>query len=156
NPKNSHASPTPVLDGDRVYVHFGAHGTACLSTRGDVLWRNEELEHDHRHGPAGSPVLWRDLLILNCDGVDRQFVVALDAKTGHVRWRADRPGKMAYATPLLISVDGAEQIVSPGGGEVTALEPATGRVIWRFRHGGESVVMRPVVSHEMVVVSSGY
>jgi len=156
NPKNSHASPTPVLDQDRVYVHFGAHGTACLSARGEVLWRNEELEHDHRHGPAGSPVLWRDLVILNCDGVDRQFVVALDRETGRIRWRADRPGTMAYSTPLLISVDGVEQVVSPGGGQVTAHDPATGREIWRFRHGGESVVMRPVASHGMVFVSSGY
>lgn len=155
NPKNSHASPTPVMDGDRVFVHFGAHGTACLA-RGEVLWRNEELAHDHRHGPAGSPVVWRDLVILNCDGADRQFVAALDRDTGHIRWRADRPGKMAYATPLVVTINGVDQLISPGGGEVTAFDPATGHVIWKVRHGGDSVVMRPVVGHDMVYVSSGY
>jgi outer membrane protein assembly factor BamB len=156
NPKNSHASPTPYIDGDRVFVHFGAHGTACLSTRGDVLWRNEELEHDHRHGPAGSPVVWRDLVILNCDGADRQFVVALDRETGRTRWRTDRPSKMAYATPLVVSFGGVDQLVSPGAGQVTSYDPATGREIWQCRHGGDSVVMRPVVSDGMVFVSSGY
>ena len=92
NSKNSHASPTPFLDGDRVYVHFGAHGTACLSARGEVLWRNEELLYDHRHGPAGSPVVWHDLVIISCDGTDKQFVVALDKNTGAIRWRTDRAG----------------------------------------------------------------
>ncbi len=156
NPKNSHASPTPVIDGDRVFVHYGAHGTACLSSRGEIVWRNETLTHDHRHGPAGSPVVWRELLILNCDGVDKQFVVALDKSTGRERWRTDRPGKMAYSTPLVVADGGTEQIVSPGGGQVTSFDPATGQEIWRFRHGGDSVVMRPVVSNGLVYVSSGY
>jgi hypothetical protein len=72
--KNSHASPTPLLEDNRVYVHYGAHGTACLSTDGNVLWKTE-LEYQHRHGPGGSPVLFGDLLIINCDGTDVQYVV---------------------------------------------------------------------------------
>src|SRR5690606_19649791 len=64
--KNSHASPTPVLDGRHVYVHFGAHGTACLTRGGQVVWR-QQLPYDHRHGPGGSPVLYNDLLIVACD-----------------------------------------------------------------------------------------
>ena len=156
NPKNSHASPTPCLDGDRVFVHFGAHGTACLSAHGEVQWRNEKLTHDHRHGPAGSPVVWRELVILNCDGADRQYVVALDRDSGRIRWQADRPGKMAYATPLVVSAGGVDQLISPGGGQVTSYDPATGRQIWQCRHGGDSVVMRPVAGAGMVFVSSGY
>lgn len=156
NPKNSHASPTPVIDGDRIYVHYGAHGTACLSDRGEIVWRTEELAHDHRHGPGGSPVVWRDLLIVNCDGADKQFIVALDKLTGRVRWRTDRPGKMAYSTPLVVSVDGADQIISPAGERVAAYVPATGEEIWSLRHGGDSVVLRPVVGHGLVFVSSGY
>jgi outer membrane protein assembly factor BamB len=156
NPKNSHASPTPVIDGERVFVHYGAHGTACLSLRGEVVWRNQELTYDHRHGPAGSPIVWQDLLIFNCDGDDTQSVVALDRDTGRIRWRAAREGKLGYATPLLVSVDGVEQIISPGGGIVAAYEPATGKEIWRLPHGGDSVVLRPVVNHGLVFVSSGY
>ncbi len=69
--KNSHASPTPVVDGEFVYVHFGAHRTACLNSQGKIVWKRE-LKYDQHHGPAGSPVLWHDLLIISCDGHDVQ------------------------------------------------------------------------------------
>src|SRR5262249_19857931 len=78
NGKNSHASPTPILEGDRVYVHFGAHGTAFLNQSGEVIWKTR-LEYDNgQHGPGGSPIIYDDLLIVSCDGQDVQFVSALD------------------------------------------------------------------------------
>jgi outer membrane protein assembly factor BamB len=156
NPKNSHASPTPVLDGERVYVHFGAHGTACLSSRGDILWRVDKLGYDHRHGPAGSPVVWRDYLIFNCDGADTQCVVALDKLSGEIRWRADREGRMGYSTPLLVSVGGVDQVISPGGGLVASYAAATGQEIWRLPLVGDSIVTRPVFGHGLLFVTSGY
>ncbi|HEY2894992.1 MAG TPA: PQQ-binding-like beta-propeller repeat protein, partial [Pirellulales bacterium] len=99
--KNSHASPTPVLDGERIYVHFGAHGTAGLTTDGKIVWRRE-LAYDHRHGPGGSPVIWNDLLLVVCDGPDQQFTIALDKHTGAERWKAEHRGQQAYSTPLII------------------------------------------------------
>ncbi len=156
NSKNSHASPTPVLDGDRVYVHYGAHGTAGLSTDGRIIWRNTELKYDHRHGPAGSPILWKDLLIFSCDGTDVQFVVALDKKTGKIRWKRDRKGPMAYATAQVIHAGGREQVISPGGDQVVSYDPGTGKEIWRFRYKGFSVVPRPVYGHGLVFFSCGF
>jgi outer membrane protein assembly factor BamB len=155
--KNSHASPTPLIEGDRVYVHFGAHGTACLTTGGEIVWKTEELTHDHRHGPGGSPVVHGDLLIINCDGADLQFVVALDKRTGETRWRSDREGAMAYSTPLVINVGGHQQLVTTGGEQVIAYDPSTGQEIWRARYpGGYSNVPRPVYGHGLVFVCSGY
>lgn len=154
--KNSHASPSPVLEEDRVYVHFGKHGTASLDSQGNVLWKTELL-YDHKHGPGGSPVIYNDLLIINCDGIDQQFVVALDKHTGEEVWRTDRDGLMAYCTPLLIDWNGKPQLISPGGEWVQAYDPANGAEQWRFRWpGGYSVVPRPVVGHGMVFVSSSY
>ena len=69
NPKNSRASPTPIVEGDRVYVHFGADGTAALTTSGEVVWK-VQLRYESQHGNGGSPVLYGDLLILSCDGSD--------------------------------------------------------------------------------------
>lgn len=154
--KNSHASPTPLLEGDRIYVHFGAHGTSCLAADGRVLWRTNELEYNHRHGPAGSPVLYGDLLIVSCDGTDVQFVAALDKNTGQVRWKTDRHGPMAYSTPLLIQVGGDDQLISTGGDQVVAYEPSTGQEIWRCRYDGYSLVPRPVHAQGLVVVCSGF
>lgn len=156
NAKNSHASPTPVLDGDRVFVHFGAHGTACLSTDGQVLWRTQ-LKYDHRHGPGGSPVLVGNLLIVACDGADVQYVVGLDASSGKVAWKTSREkAEMAYSTPLVIDVDGVTQVVSSSGGGVSAFDPTSGMEIWRCRYEGHSVIPRPVYSDGTLYVCSGY
>ena len=93
NPKNSWASPTPVIDDDRVYVHFGADGTAALDTSGAIVWKTR-FDYESQHGAGGSPIVYGDLLIFSCDGSDAAFVVALDKHTGKVRWKpiaATRP-----------------------------------------------------------------
>ncbi|HEV3006120.1 MAG TPA: PQQ-binding-like beta-propeller repeat protein, partial [Pirellulales bacterium] len=155
--KNSHASPTPILEGRRVFVHFGDNGTACLADDGKVIWRNVDLKYAHGHGPAGSPVLYHDLLIASCDGTDVQYVVALDKNSGTIRWKTARVGAMAYSTPLVITVAGRDQVVSTGGEWVVAYEPATGEELWRARYaGGYSNVPRPVFGKGLVFVASGY
>ena len=155
--KNSHASPTPVIDGERVFVHFGSHGTACLSREGEVLWKTK-LDYNHRHGPAGSPVVVGDLLVIACDGTDIQFVVALDKTTGKEVWRQPRgEGRMAYSTPTLAAVDGQPIVVSCGGEFVIAYTPKNGAERWRFRYpGGYSNVPRPITGFGLTFVSSGY
>jgi outer membrane protein assembly factor BamB len=153
--KNSHASPTPILEGERVYVHFGTNGTACLTTDGRVLWKTE-LSYQHGHGAGGSPVLLDDLLIINCDGTDVQYVVALDKLTGNIRWKRSRQGRMAYATPLAIRVNDVDQIVSPGADRVVAYNPRNGEEIWWARYDGYSLVPRPVYGLGLVFVCSGY
>ena len=153
--KNSHASPTPVLDGRNVYVHFGAHGTACLTTDGQIVW-TRELEYDHRHGPGGSPIIWKDLLIVTCDGPDVQYTVALDKQTGQERWRADHHGQQAYSTPIVIRSGGADQLITSQGEAVIAYMPRDGVELWRCRHGGHSVVPRPVAGNGLVYFCTGY
>jgi outer membrane protein assembly factor BamB len=166
--KNSHASPTPLIEGDRVYVHYGAHGTACLKTDGTIVWKTQDLKHDHRHGPGGSPVIFEDLLILNCDGSDIQFVVALDKNTGEIRWKKKREhigedrltGKsnvpMSYTTPLLTEINGTIQLLSSGADSIVSYNPRNGEEYWWFRYDGYSNVPRPVVGKGLVFISSGY
>jgi outer membrane protein assembly factor BamB len=159
--KNSMASPTPIVDGDRIYVHFGHLGTAALDLSGNVLWRQTALGYHPRHGNAGSPVVAGDSLIFSCDANENPFVAALDRGTGEIRWRVDRNTdaikKFSFSTPALIEVDGREQVVSPGSGFVAAYDPADGREIWRVRYGeGYSVVPRPVFARGLVYLSSGY
>jgi outer membrane protein assembly factor BamB len=158
NAKNSDASPTPIVDGDRVYVHFGANGTAAVSTAGAVLWKTQ-LRYESQHGNGGSPVLYRDLLIINCDGFDQAYVVALDRNTGKERWRRSRrpPFSHAYSTPLTIRVGEQDQLVSVGAYVTTAYEPLTGREIWRVSYrDGFSNVPRPVYGHGLVFITTGF
>jgi hypothetical protein len=158
NLKNSHASPTPVVEGDRVYVHFGAQGTAALTTSGEILW-TVRLPYQSQHGNGGSPVLYADLLILSCDGSDDAFVVALDKRTGKVRWKTSRrqPADQAYSTPLVIRVGDRDELVSVGAYRAAAYDPQTGKEIWRVGYGdGFSNVPRPVFGHGLVYIATGF
>ena len=154
--KNTHASPTPLLENGRVYVHFGKHGTAALSEEGEILW-HARMDYQYVHGTGGSPVLYKNLLIFSCDGADVQFVVALDKATGKVKWKSSRPSHMAFATPLVIQVNGEDQLVSPGAHRTVAYNPANGKELWSVSYGdGFSNVSRPVFGHGLVFLSTGF
>ena len=159
NPKNSRASPTPIVDGDRVYVHFGAEGTAAVSASGEILWTTH-LRYESQHGNGGSPALYRDLLIVNCDGNGGEaYVIALDTATGKTRWKTSRrrPADQAYSTPLVITVGQQDQLVSVGAYRAAAYDPLTGQEIWRVGYGdGFSNVPRPVFGQGLVFIATGF
>jgi outer membrane protein assembly factor BamB len=148
------------VDGDRIYVHFGHQGIACLNTQGEIVWKNNEVKYAPVHGNGGSPALVDGLLIYSCDGAKDPFVVALDAQTGKVQWKFQRPGdppkKFSFCTPLVIEVAGKQQVIIPGSGIVNALDPQTGAEIWSVKHGGYSVIPRPVYGHGLVYFSTSY
>jgi outer membrane protein assembly factor BamB len=151
---NGYASPTPVLDGKNVYVHFGPRGTVCLDTTGKIIWKNTEFKYKAFQGAASSPILHEDLLILTCDGTDYQFLAALDKRTGQTQWQQPRAhleaaarkqpiAKMAYSTPLVQSVNGVPQLISSGADHVAAYDLKTGKEIWWMPYDGFSIVCRP-------------
>ena len=157
--KNSYASPTPIIDGDQVYVHFGADGTAALDTKGKILWTTK-LSYESQHGNGGSPTVYRDLLIISCDGNGGDaYVVALDTATGKTRWKTNRrrPADQAYSTPLVIRVADRDQVVSTGAYRAAAYDPLTGEEIWRASYDdGFSNVPRPVFGHGLVFLGTGF
>ena len=157
NPKNSFASPTPIIEGDRVYVHFGAFGTACITQSGEIVWKTK-LEYDNgQHGTGGSPALYDDLLIISCDGNDVQFVVALDKLTGKVRWKKSRQGYQAYTTPLVVKSPGGDQVISPGAFRAISYDPRNGKELWHVTYGeGFSNVPRPVYGDGLVFICTGF
>jgi outer membrane protein assembly factor BamB len=158
NAKNTLASPTPIVDGDRVYVHFGADGTAALNAAGDILW-TIRLSYDSQHGNGGSPTLYHGLLIVSCDGSDEAFVAAIDTQTGKIRWKTSRrqPWEQAYTTPLVIRVGDRDQIVSVGAYRAAAYDPDSGKEIWRVSYAdGFSNVPRPVFGHGLVYIATGF
>lgn len=165
---NSYASPTPVLENDRLYCHFGTFGTICLDTQsGVVLWQ-KRFPLVHNVGPGSSPFIDGDRLILIQDGVDQQYVIALNKTNGETVWKTDRPPmrapkgdqKKAYCTPIAITDSrGRKQLVCMGSQWLVAYEPETGKEIWKLDHGkGFSVVPRPVFSEKtgLVYVSTGF
>ena len=172
---NSYASPTPVIEPGRVYVTFGSPGTACLDSKtGKVLWGRRDFVCNHYRGAGSSPILYDDLLIMNFDGSDHQFVVALDKRSGKTVWRKERSidfkdldadGKpqtegdlrKAFATPQVASVDGRSVLISQGAKATYAYEPLTGEELWRVEertsHSGGT---RPLVGFGMIFVPTGW
>jgi outer membrane protein assembly factor BamB len=158
--KNSHASPTPVIEGDRIYVHFGYQGTACLTLNGEVLWKNRELYFKPTHGNGGSPVLASGNLIFTCDGDAEPKIVALNAVNGQLVWSTRRPvaakKTFSFCTPTVIQVEGQLQVIAPGSDCVLALDPATGETIWDVRYVGYSVVPKPTYHRGLVFISTSF
>ncbi|MEO9591918.1 PQQ-like beta-propeller repeat protein [Rhodopirellula bahusiensis] len=158
--KNSHASPTSIVAGNRVFVHFGYQGTACVDLDGNPIWKNRDLFFKPVHGNGGTPVLVDDKLIFTCDGATDPKVVALDAETGKVAWEVDRPvdatRKFSFCTPLTIVVDGQKQVVAPGSDCVLAIDPANGNVIWQVQYSGYSVIPKPIYHNGLVYLSTSY
>lgn len=163
---NSYASPTPVTDGQRLWVSFGSYGTACLDARsGEVLWQRRDLPCDHYRGPGSSPILVGGKLIFHMDGFDVQYVVALDAATGETVWKADRDVEYgtddgdvfkAFSTPIVIDVEGQTQLISPTSKAVLAYDPETGKELWRVTYDEFSATARPLWDGETVYVNSGF
>lgn len=164
---NSYASPSPVLAGGRLFCHFGDYGTACVDTAtARVAWVNHDLRLNHENGPGSTPIVWGDLLIVHCDGSDVQYIVALDQATGRIVWKTPRSGalqdnpdlKKSYGTPLIVSLDGRDVLLSPAADWVYAYDPATGRELWRVNYGvlGFSVVPRPVTGHGLAFLSTSF
>jgi outer membrane protein assembly factor BamB len=164
HPFNSYASCTPVIEGDRLYLHYGSAGTACLDTEsGTILWTRQDLPCDHFRGPGSSPIIHGDLLIVALDGFDLQYVVALDKTTGKTVWRKDRnidygttdgDAKKAYPTATVITSQGREQLVIPSAGATIAYDPASGEELWRVRHGGMNASARPLFAHGRVYINT--
>lgn len=165
HPTNSYASCTPFVEEGRVYVHFGEYGTACLDTKtGEKIWERRDFVSEDFRGPASSPIVVGDRLFINFDGVDYQFMVALDKRTGETLWRKDRDidygtsdgdMKKAYGTPAVIEVKGQQQLISTAAMETLAHDPATGDVIWRVHNDGYNGSARPLYENGLVYICAG-
>ncbi len=164
HPMNSYGTPTPFIEQGRVYLHFGTHGTACLdTTTAKTLWARQDFPCNHFRGPASSPVITENLLVLTFDGVDTQYLVALDKTTGKTVWKRDRNIQFdtddtdyhkAYSTPALVTVNGKPQLVSPSAGATIAYVPRTGEEIWRVRSGGMNAAALPLFGNGLIYATS--
>ena len=165
--ENSYATPTPIIEGGKLYCHFGTFGTVCVDVEsGEKVWENTSHQIMHENGPASSPILWNNLIIFHCDGSDKQYVAAIDKETGRFAWKTSRTGSMhsnpqlkkAYGTPVLVPDGNREILISPAANWLYAYEPESGKELWKVPFGvlGFSIVPLPVVGGEMVYICTGY
>lgn len=160
----SYASPTAYVEEGRVYIHFGAYGTACLDTKtGQKIWDRRDLECNHFRGPGSSPVVAGDLLYLTFDGYDVQYITALEKTTGKTVWKRDRnidfgtsdgDAKKAFSTPIIIRSEGRDMLISSFAAATIAYDPKSGEPLWSVRHGGMNAAGRPLFGNGLVYINS--
>lgn len=171
---NSYASPSPALEADRAYLHWGSPGTACIDTRTfKTIWTRPDFVCDHFRGAGSSPFIYKNLLVLTMDGADHQYLVALDKDTGKTVWRTDRStdfkdldakgkpkrdGDMrkCYSTPIIVAVENRDLLISPGARAAWAYDPMTGKEIWQFRYKNHSSASRSLFVNGLLYINSGY
>ena len=175
NTVNGYASPSPLLDGDTVYIHFGSYGTAALDAlTGEEKWRRTDLPCRPYRGPGSSLAHFRDTLIVTMDGVDVQYLVALDKRTGRTVWKTDRTTdfkdldatgqpqmdgdlRKAYTTPLMVTPkSGDPWFISIGAKAAYAYDAATGKELWNALYDGFSNASSPVYTHGLAILNTGY
>jgi outer membrane protein assembly factor BamB len=165
NPMNSYASPSPAIADGKVVCHFGSDGTWCLdATTGELAWETK-LVVQHSVGAGSSPIIVDSKVVLVCDGMDKQFVAAVDLATGEEAWRTNRPPieatngefRKSYCTPIVREIGGQNQIVVTGADWICSYRPEDGEELWRLRYGrGYSITGMPTMVDGKVVFVTGY
>jgi outer membrane protein assembly factor BamB len=173
NPLNNYAAPSPVLEEDALYVHFGTYGTARIDpATSEKVWERRDINARHYRGPGSSPIIHDDLLILTFDGIDQQYVTALDKKTGKSVWKTarttdygdlDKEGKptrdgdmrKAYHTPAVFEIAGREVLVSVGSRAAFGYDVKTGQELWTIRHGGFNAAIPPIRLGDLLILNTG-
>lgn len=155
HPKNTHATATPITDGERVYALFGNSGLLAVDLDGKQIWHYSFGATSNYHGPGGSPLLYKDRVIFYQDQNSDSFVAALDARTGKVLWKTPRQETVGWGTPVAIRAGDRDEIVVSGQYAVRAYNPDTGKELWSVRGNTMEVTPTPVVAHGLVFCASG-
>jgi outer membrane protein assembly factor BamB len=157
--KNGYASATATTDGELVYASFGRHGLFAFDFNGKIAWQHTFGVIDNYHGPAGSPVLYKDRIFIYQDArtVPGQtaFVGAFDKKTGKPLWTTPRSETVGWGTAVVINTGERDELIVSSQRRVTAYDPASGKELWTVRGMTQEVIPTPVVGHGLVFASSG-
>ena len=173
NPLNNYAAPSPVIEADGVYIHFGTYGTAKLNPlTAEVIWQRRDINVRHFRGPGSSPLLFENLLILTFDGINAQFTIALNKNTGADVWKTprstdyhdlDKEGKptrdgdmrKAYYTPNVFDINNRKVLVSVGSRAAFGYDALTGKEIWTVTHGGFNAAPRALMMPGLLILNTG-
>jgi outer membrane protein assembly factor BamB len=157
--KNGYASATPVTDGRTIYASFGRHGLVAFDLTGKIVWHRKFGVLDNYHGPAGSPVLYKDRIFIYQDHEgspgQRAFVGAFDTRTGNTIWETPRAETVGWGTPVVITTGTRDELVVNSQRRVAAYDPMTGKELWTVRGMTFEVIPTPVVGEDLVFASSG-
>ena len=161
--KSTYASATPATDGRSVVVSFGSQGVYAYDVTGRRRWK-VDLGHtklgaydipSFEWGPASSPIIFEDLVILQVDTHHDSFVIALDLATGQLRWKTDRDELPSWGTPTVAITPAGPQLVTNASKYIRGYDPRTGKELWRLAGSSKITAPTPIFSDGVFVVASG-
>jgi outer membrane protein assembly factor BamB len=164
HPKSSQASPTPVTDGQRVIVSFGPEGLYAYDFDGKLLWKRDLgvlnagwfYDPDYEWGFGSSPIIWKNLVIVQCDIQKNSFIAAFDLASGRPVWRTDRDEIPSWSTPAIFEANGRAELVTQATKFTRGYDPNTGKELWRLSGNSEIAIPTPIIGPNLVIVSNGY
>jgi outer membrane protein assembly factor BamB len=144
HPMNNYATETPATDGKRVYAYFGNIGIFCYDMTGKQLWKKDLGANKvlNGWGTGSSPVIYNGLIYIQSDNEENSFLVALDCVTGDEKWRVQREEKTNYSTPYIWKNKIRTELIA-GGKTARSYDPATGKLLWELKAGGEQAIPSP-------------
>ena len=164
HPKSSQASPTPVTDGQHVIVSFGSEGLYAYDLDGKLLWTQDLgvlnagwfFDPDYEWGIGSSPIIWKNLVIVQCDIQKGSFIAAFDVATGKQAWRTAREEIPSWSTPTVVESNGHAELVTQATTFTRGYDPATGKELWRLSGNSEIAIPTPIAGPGFVIVTNGY
>jgi putative pyrroloquinoline-quinone binding quinoprotein/putative pyrroloquinoline-quinone-binding quinoprotein len=164
HPKSSQASPTPVTDGLHVIVSFGPQGLYAYDVDGQLIWKRDLgtlnagwfYDPDYEWGIGSSPIIWKNLVIVQCDIQKNSFIAAFNVATGEPVWRTAREEIPSWSTPTIYEGNGRAELVTQGTGFTRGYDPTTGKELWRLSGNSEITIPTPIVGPGFVIVTNGY
>ena len=164
HPKSSQASPTPVTDGRRVIVSFGSEGLYAYDLDGKLLWKRDLgvldsgwfYDPSYEWGLGSSPIIWRDLVIVQCDIQKNSFVAAFEVATGNPKWRTAREEIPSWSTPAIYEADGRAELVTQATTFSRGYDPETGKELWRLSGNSEIAIPTPIIAPGLIIITNGY
>jgi outer membrane protein assembly factor BamB len=161
--KATYANSTPATDGRMVVAWFGSQGVYAYDVNGKFLWKVDLGRLDvgaydiptFEWGSASSPIIWKDLVILQCDTQTDSFILALNANTGKTIWKTDRDEIPSWGTPTVVSTSKGDELVTNASNFIRGYDPRTGKELWRLGRSSKITAPTPIFANDMLVVASG-
>lgn len=164
HPKATHASSTPATDGKHVIALFGSEGLYCYDTNGKLQWKQDPgvldagwfYDPDYQWEYASSPIIYKNLVILQADIQKNSFIAAYDLKTGKQVWKTAREEIPSWGTPTVYEGKTRAELITNGTKAIRGYDPLTGKELWRLTPNSEITTPTPFVAHDLIFVTSGY
>jgi PQQ-like domain len=164
HPKSSQASATPVTDGRHVIVSFGSEGLYAYDFDGKLLWKKDLgvlnagwfFDPDYEWGIGSSPIIYKNMVIVQCDIQRHSFLAAFDTQTGKEIWRTEREEIPSWSTPTIFEANGKAELVTQATTFTRGYDPMTGKELWKYSGNSEIAIPTPIVGPGFVVITNGY